>query len=184
MTRYSCQIIVERRYTKSLSHTFCHVTYITHTFIPSSYAHIYYTHSHPPLPEFRSWKCASLGGRPGLPVPNKPYGFCGRKATLNIRVQELCESRGGRPWLPVLLSLMVSVDVTQHWTMHTHRSQFVPNMPTRHPRTLSSRSCSSPSDWCKKCKKSDISPILLWLGPFLPLSPPASILVSLFFAAP
>ena len=29
---------------------------------------------------------------PGLPVPNKPYGFCGRKATLKNRVQELCES--------------------------------------------------------------------------------------------
>ena len=26
--------------------------------------------------------CESGGGRPGLPVPNKPYGFCGRKATL------------------------------------------------------------------------------------------------------
>ena len=22
-----------------------------------------------------------LGGRPGLPVPNSPYGLCGRKAT-------------------------------------------------------------------------------------------------------
>ena len=22
-------------------------------------------------------------GRPGLPVPNSPYGLCGRKATLN-----------------------------------------------------------------------------------------------------
>ena len=30
------------------------------------------------------------------------------------RVQELCESRGGRPGLPVLMSLMVSVDVKQH----------------------------------------------------------------------
>ena len=26
--------------------------------------------------------CESRGGRPGLPVPNKPNGFCGRKATL------------------------------------------------------------------------------------------------------
>ena len=26
----------------------------------------------------------SLGGRPGLPVPNKPDGFCGRKATLKL----------------------------------------------------------------------------------------------------
>ena len=26
--------------------------------------------------------CESRGGRPGLPVPNSPYGFCGREATL------------------------------------------------------------------------------------------------------
>ena len=25
----------------------------------------------------------SRGGRPGIPVPNKPHGFCGRKVTLN-----------------------------------------------------------------------------------------------------
>ena len=61
--------------------------------------------------------CESRGGRPGLPVPNRPYGFCGRKAILeeeeeetkkkkekkrrrrrrDFRAQELCESRGGRP---------------------------------------------------------------------------------------
>ena len=29
--------------------------------------------------------CENRGGRPGLPVPNKPYGFCGRKAALNGR---------------------------------------------------------------------------------------------------
>ena len=51
--------------------------------------------------------CESRGGRPGLSVPNKPYCFCGRKATVkkkkktDFRVQELCESRGGRPGLPV-----------------------------------------------------------------------------------
>ena len=27
--------------------------------------------------------CESRGDRPGLPVPNRPYGLCGRKATLN-----------------------------------------------------------------------------------------------------
>ena len=27
--------------------------------------------------------CESRGGRPPLPVPNSPYGLCGRKATLN-----------------------------------------------------------------------------------------------------
>ena len=26
----------------------------------------------------------SRGDRPGLPVPNSPYGLCGRKATLNV----------------------------------------------------------------------------------------------------
>ena len=29
--------------------------------------------------------CESRGGRPGLPVPNSPYGLCGRKATVNLR---------------------------------------------------------------------------------------------------
>ena len=33
---------------------------------------------------------------------------------LVIRVQELGESQGGRPGLPILMSLMVSVDVKQH----------------------------------------------------------------------
>ena len=59
------------------------------------------------------------------------------------RVQELCESWGGRPGLPVLMRLMVSVDVKQPSSMHTHWSQFVPNMSTRHPRTWSSTSSSS-----------------------------------------
>ena len=35
--------------------------------------------------------------------------------TDRFRVWELCESRGGRPGLSVLMSLMVSVDVKQHW---------------------------------------------------------------------
>ena len=41
-------------------------------------------------------------------VLGSPYGFCGRKATLNLnvsRAQELCGSRGGRPGLPVPNSL-------------------------------------------------------------------------------
>ena len=44
--------------------------------------------------------CESQGGRPGLPVPNKPCGLCAYKVTLNSnpqRAQELCESRGSRP---------------------------------------------------------------------------------------
>ena len=43
-------------------------------------------------------------------------------------VQELCESRGGRPVFSVLMSLLVSVDIKQYWTMLMHWSQLVPNM--------------------------------------------------------
>ena len=32
------------------------------------------------------------GGRPGLPVPNRPYDFSGRKATVNERVEEAYSS--------------------------------------------------------------------------------------------
>ena len=49
--------------------------------------------------------CGSRGGRPGLSVPNSPYGLCGCKTALNLNCiplhTELCESRGGRPGLPV-----------------------------------------------------------------------------------
>ena len=32
--------------------------------------------------------CERRGGRPGLPVPNKPYGLCGRKATFEEEEDE------------------------------------------------------------------------------------------------
>ena len=32
--------------------------------------------------------CESRGGRAGFPVPNKPDGFCGRKATLEEEEEE------------------------------------------------------------------------------------------------
>ena len=50
----------------------------------------------------------------------------------NHRVQELCESRGGRPGLSVLMSLTVSVDIKQHWTMliGTGHSLFLICQPT------------------------------------------------------
>ena len=66
-----------------------------------------------------------------------------RLSTLHFQFQELCESRGGRPGLPVLMSLTVSLDAKQPWTMLTHWSQFVPNMSTRHLRRWSSTSSSS-----------------------------------------
>jgi len=35
--------------------------------------------------------CESGGGRPGPPVPNSPCGFCGRKATLNLKFRLCCK---------------------------------------------------------------------------------------------
>ena len=62
--------------------------------------------------------CESRGGRPGLPVPNSPYGLCGRKATLNERTSELNISvkkiEVAVLYCPSLISLMVSVDTKQH----------------------------------------------------------------------
>ena len=60
--------------------------------------------------------CASLGGRPGFPVPNSYYGLCGRKATLKRSAQS-----SGAVWVQVdildSLSLIVPtvyVLVKQH----------------------------------------------------------------------
>ena len=61
----------------------------------------------------------SRGGRPGLPVPNKPYGLCGRKATVNSN-HHLSELRSCvKVEVAVLrahslIAEMVSVDVKQH----------------------------------------------------------------------
>ena len=55
----------------------------------------------------------------------------GWRAGSEFRSRCVKVSRGrGRPGLSVLMSLTVSADVKQHWTMLTHWSQFVPNMST------------------------------------------------------
>ena len=61
----------------------------------------------------------SRGGRPGRPVPNSPYGLCGRKATLNSYT-DLTELRSCVKvevdvlGSPCLIARTVSVDVKQH----------------------------------------------------------------------
>ena len=63
--------------------------------------------------------CESRGGRPGLPVPNNPFGFCGRKATFEeavyhselrscVKVEVVVLGS------PSLIIPMVSVDVKLH----------------------------------------------------------------------
>ena len=51
--------------------------------------------------------CKGRGGRPGLPVPNSPYGLCGRKASLNLFVSELRSCVKVEVVVPVIV-LMVS----------------------------------------------------------------------------
>ena len=61
--------------------------------------------------------CRSGGGRPGLPVPNSPYGLCGRKATLNCSSSELrscVKVEVAVQGSPSLIVLVVSVEVKRH----------------------------------------------------------------------
>ena len=63
--------------------------------------------------------CESPGGRPELPVPNKPHSFCGRKALVHLNVdpselRSCVKVQVAVLSSPSLISLMVSVDVKQH----------------------------------------------------------------------
>ena len=62
--------------------------------------------------------CESRGSRPGLPVPNSPYGLCGRKATLllNSELRSCVNGEVSALGSRSLIVLMVSVDVKQHLT--------------------------------------------------------------------
>ena len=64
-------------------------------------------------------QCESRGGRPGLPVPKKPYGLCGRKATLNwtlfSELRSCVKVEVAVMGSLSLIRLVVSVDVRQHF---------------------------------------------------------------------
>ena len=60
--------------------------------------------------------CESGGGRPGLPVPNNPYCFCGCKVTLNCSISEFRSCMKVEVAVlgsPPLTVRTVSVDVKQ-----------------------------------------------------------------------
>ena len=58
------------------------------------------------------------GGRPGLPVPNNPYGLCGRKVTRNStsELRSCVKVEVDVLGFPSLIVPTVSVDVKQHCT--------------------------------------------------------------------
>ena len=58
---------------------------VTLTWHSSKYK-VYQLHEKCILHEVPQKLCESGGGPPGLPVPNSPYGLCGRKATLNLNI--------------------------------------------------------------------------------------------------
>ena len=92
-------------------------------------------------PNYMTWGCLPQSHDLRSPAPITWHKIA---CPNHLRDQELCENRDGRPRLSILMSLMVLVDVKQHWNMHTHWSQFVPNnYVNRHPRTWSSTSSSS-----------------------------------------
>ena len=61
--------------------------------------------------------CESRGGRPGLPVPNGPYGLYGRKALLNLNSFTQSSWAVWKLRWSSQIVLTVSVDVKQHWTL-------------------------------------------------------------------
>ena len=57
--------------------------------------------------------CESRGGRPGLSVPNSPYGLCGRKATLNLnQTAQGCEARHRQTMNMALLKTCTTIPST------------------------------------------------------------------------
>ena len=55
--------------------------------------------------------CESRDGRPGLPVPNSPYGLCGRKATLNFKTRVVLNTRKMCKCFRFLASCLASISV-------------------------------------------------------------------------
>ena len=60
--------------------------------------------------------CESRGGRAGLPVPDSPYGLCGRIATLNTtsELRSCVEDEVAVLGSPPLIVRTVYVDVKRH----------------------------------------------------------------------
>ena len=66
------------------------------------------------------------GGRPGLPVPNSPYGLCGRNATLNDTELRSCEIvEVAVLGSPSLIVLMVSVSGCKATLEEEEENRFV-----------------------------------------------------------
>ena len=65
-----------------------------------------------PHHDLRAQSCVKVpGGRPGLPVPNKPDGSCGRKVARNSNSLYRGPVEMVVLGSPSLISLVVSVDV-------------------------------------------------------------------------
>ena len=115
-------------------------------------------------------------GRSGLPVPNSPYGLCGRKTTLNERKGRI-ELRSwvkaevvvlGSPTLTLslyvfffsfffffLLFFFYGRKATTNSNTQQH-GLFVPNMSARHMRTLTSKAAKTAWSEIRSCVKVEV----------------------------
>ena len=62
--------------------------------------------------------CESRGGRPGLSVPNSPYGLCGRKVTVNLTFNVQANAKVG--WL-LIVWIFMSTSTAQGQLRTNHR---------------------------------------------------------------
>ena len=79
--------------------------------------------------ESRNEVCESRGSRPGLPVPNKPRGFCERKTTLNQIKCLLGNSSDGEVqgrWYLVLKLSVIGVNLLTLFLVQNYGWQVLP----------------------------------------------------------
>ena len=83
--------------------------------------------------------CESRDGRPGLPVPNSLYGFCGRKATLNERrnkfwqiLDECAGKRGSKCGDPhAACTLRIATVPLYRWSLAGSRTMLSPRRTSK-----------------------------------------------------
>ena len=103
-------------------------------------------------------RCKSHGGRPGLPIPNKPDGFCGRKPTLKWGVVG-----GGGRWGGGRTSVAIRA-VRQHGTSSQSRQGwgFIRSMDGVKNTVWLASAADAGSDWLDDETRSRVVMMRRW----------------------
>ena len=124
----TCNTISEDGFTAAVS---LHQLILSQRMVPSVYSvcHVQVLAAHWRRCQSPGELCGGPGGRPGLPVPNKPTVFMDVKQHFSkmqsLRAEELCQWKSRWPsWAPVPNKPTVSVDVKATLQRRRHCSHF------------------------------------------------------------